>query len=284
MTFNEQEVQPTRAAIRQGAVFNAAYGLVAGLAFALAMWGRDAILLSNAHAFLPWVKLILGALMCALVGAITGWLASRRDNGCLGVFIWLGGALGMAAVTVVLPLSLMPALSEAVEPGLTGLLHYSTGNEYVVRFWIAFAWAGVFMSITGILQTTLVESAMAGLSTLGRLLPFSLSVILMAIGGVLLDDLINTPFRNAIYALDVPIHFILDSNGSAIDPEDARKYRTSALRIVEDDITAEHHLIVSEYDESFGRINVVIRFGDTWVECTTVYQQATFCEYAERGD
>lgn len=46
-----------------------AYGLSLGLAFAVSSWGVDGYLLSQAHALYPWLKLIIGAVICVTIGA-----------------------------------------------------------------------------------------------------------------------------------------------------------------------------------------------------------------------
>jgi len=278
----ERENAQQRRTNRQTYVFNAAYGLVAGTAFALAMWGRDAVALSQAHAFFPWQKLILGVVLCGLVGVICGLVTARRDGGCLTVGIWVAGAAGLGWITVGLPLQIMPIISENLEPELAGLLNYSVGQEFVVRFWIAFGWTAVFMAICGLLQQTLVDSSIAGINAFAKTLPLSIAVILMAIGGVLLDGLVNEPFREAIHSLAAPIDFILEHQGESISREDAREYRTTAFRSVQELVSEERSLIVRQYDESFGRVDVLIQFETGWVQCTTVYRQPTFCKIAER--
>src|SRR5512134_3208893 len=56
-------------------IYGAIYGIVAGLAFAISTWGWDGFLLSQAHAFLPWTKLIIGSVGCAVAGGLAGWLS-----------------------------------------------------------------------------------------------------------------------------------------------------------------------------------------------------------------
>jgi hypothetical protein len=48
---------------------------------------------------------------------------------------------------------------------------------------------------------------------------------------------------------------------------------------VEDVIDQPRRLIVGSYDEWLGQINVLVQFGDTWVDCAVVYNQPSLCKY-----
>ena len=56
------------------------YGAVAGLAFAVTVWGIDDYSLSQAHALFPWLKFIVGAIICVLVGALVGRLSAQFEK------------------------------------------------------------------------------------------------------------------------------------------------------------------------------------------------------------
>ena len=64
------------------------FGIFAGLGFSLAIWGYDALILFQSNTDLPWLKLLLGAPACMFLGAITGWIVARLDNGVLGFILW----------------------------------------------------------------------------------------------------------------------------------------------------------------------------------------------------
>ncbi len=65
------------------------YGILAGLAFAATAWGIDALQLANASAGYPWLKFVIGALACVLIGALAGWLTALIDNSLVGAILWL---------------------------------------------------------------------------------------------------------------------------------------------------------------------------------------------------
>ena len=63
--------------IRSKRLIGMIYGIVSGLAFAVATWGWDGYSLSRSHAYLPWLNLSVALVFCAVVGAAAGWLADR---------------------------------------------------------------------------------------------------------------------------------------------------------------------------------------------------------------
>ncbi len=142
-------------------------------------------------------------------------------------------------------------------------------------------WIMIFVPIAGILQSTLVESAVFAISAFGKAAPFLICMIWTGIGGIWLDDLINAPFRSAIISVETPIQFILDNQGKSIDPALSRKFHAGALGGVQEEITPSRKLIVSDYDENFGRVDVLVHFEDAWVICITINNQASFCKLAE---
>lgn len=267
--------------IRERDLFGTAYGILAGVTFAIALWAWDGFLLSQVHAFFPWLKLALGILLCGLVGGSVGWLSSRQERSSFGFLLWLVASALFSWITIGLPLQIMPYLSKVLEPELGEYLNYGIGSGYIARFWIAIIWIVIFTSITGILQTALVESAVFAMAVVGKIGPFLICIVLMGIGGLVMDDLVNAPFRNAITSVDTPIQFILDNQGKTIDPALSRKYHAGALRGVQEEITSSYKLIVSSYDENFGKINVLVKFEDAWVDCITVNGQASYCKLAE---
>jgi len=266
---------------REIKAFSKTYGILAGLSFAVGMWGWDAYQLSQAHAFFPWLKLALGILLCALVGGTTGWLVSRKESGGFSFLFWFGASVLFSWITVSLPLQVMPALSKFIEPNLNGLLNYDLGDGSITRFWIALIWIMLFLPMAGILQTTLVESAVFANSAFGKAAPFLICMIWTGISGMWLDDLINAPFRGAIISVETPIQFIIDNQGKIIDPALSRKFHAGALGGVQKEITQSRKLIISDYDETFGRINVLVQFEGAWVTCITVNNQASYCKLAE---
>ena len=72
-------------------LFGLSYGLVAGLAFSIALWGLDAYRQSLAFAYFPWTKFVTGAPLALMAGGevnstavakgIQYLLATQREDG-----------------------------------------------------------------------------------------------------------------------------------------------------------------------------------------------------------
>lgn len=266
---------------REKVALGAAYGAVAGIAFAIALWAWDAIQLNQAHAFFPWLKLIAGILLCGIVGGSAGWLVARKDSGLISFVIWLFTAAVISWITVAVPIQIFSLISKWIDPDLSGLINYVIGSGFVTRFWLAMLWVGIFLSLTGLLQLTLVESAVFTNSLFGKIAPFLICTILMGIAGFVIDDLVNVPMRKAIMSVDTPIQFILDHRGQDFDPAEGRTNHVGSLHGVLDSVSATRRLIVSSFKDDFAMIEVLVRFDDAWVTCTTVNSQSSYCKYVE---
>ncbi len=266
---------------REKILFGAAYGAAAGIVFAIALWAWDAAQLSQAHALFPWLKLILGIVLCGLVVGIAGWLVAWKENSLFSFLTWLATAGLLSWITVGLPLQIFPVVVKWLNPELNQFINYTVGTGFVTRFWLAMLWVGIFLSLTGMLQITLIESAIFSPTGFSKVVPFLVCAVLMGIAGFVIDDLVNVPLRKAILSVETPIQFILDHRGQDVDPAESRKNHVGSLHGVLDAVTASRQLIVSRYDDNFALINVLVRFEDTWVDCTTVNSQASYCKFAE---
>jgi hypothetical protein len=268
---------------RERNLLGLSYGLLAGLTFAIALFGWDALELSQANSLYPWMKLISAIVICSLIGGLAGWFATRKESGCASLGAWVVASICFAWTSVGIPTQVFPLLARTLDPQLTDLLHYEIGAGVSTRFGIALAWIVIFTAITGVLQSPLIDSATGAISFFGRATPGLVCILLMFIGGKITDDVINRSMREAIYAVDTPIQFILDHRGMDIDPAESRLAHAGAFRGVLDEITVERKSIISSYDQDFGQINVFIRFEDAWVDCATMYGQASYCELATTG-
>jgi hypothetical protein len=271
-----QRTQINRMKIRVGI----AYGMVAGLAFAISTWGIDGFRLSLAHAFYPWLKFILGAMICTITGGIAGWLVARLEKGIFGLLIYLGVAFVLSRLTVSLPFQIFPDVVARLDPETGNLLNYVVYEEsFGSRFAIAMLWVSLFAVLVGILQIPLAEPAAFATSFFGKAGPLLVCAVLMFINGTIVDNLTNEPLRLAVLAMDNTIQFAVDHQGQEVNPEIARSMHISSLRPVEEVINQPRRLIVRSYDQALGLINVLVRFGDTWVDCSVVYNQPSFCQY-----
>jgi hypothetical protein len=254
------------------------FGAALGLTFSIFAWGLDAYALSRMHGFYPWLKFLGGGVPCTLIGALTGWLAARLDKPLLAMVLWGIAASVFAWLTVSLPLQITPRILSLAEPELKELLHYEYYEAFSLRLGVAYVWLAIFVSLAGLLQIPLSDSAVFATSLFGKVTPMLVALILMVICGTIVDTLNNELLRSPIDAVDTTIQFVLDNRGKQIDVLEARRRHLGALRGVNDLVTQERKFIVSGYDQYLEQVQVLARFEEAWVECELVVNQLIFCE------
>jgi hypothetical protein len=263
--------------------FGILYGMIAGLAFAIASWGMDGYILNNSHAYFPWAMLITGMTFCAIIGGIVGWLTARFESSLLGVVFWFISSFFFAWLIVVLPLQINPFIASKLDPQLGALLDYRENIEFVFRFGVSLAWILPFMLIVGVTQLPISEPAVFSTSIFGKIAPLLFCIVVMSIGGVITDNLINSHFRAGIVALDNTIQFVLDNkNNENVDKALSRAAHARSLSTVEEYVQESRYLFVGSYDEELGDLHVLVKFDNQWVDCNVLYSQPVSCNIAAR--
>jgi hypothetical protein len=263
--------------LRSKWIYGCWYGVALGLAFSIFAWGIDAYVLSQANSLHPWLKFIGGVIPSVLIGGIAGWLSARLGKALFAVAIWALAAGAFAWLTVMLPLQITPRLLEMIEPGIRGLLHYEYYTGFASRIGIAFVWIAIFVTISGLLQLPLSDSAVFSTSFLGKVAPMLVSLVLMGISGTIIDGLNNELLRTPLQTMDATIQFYVDHQNSEVDPMLSRKMHLGALRAVQEAVTPNRSLIVSGYNEYLEEVDVLVRFDHAWVECSVLYNQPINC-------
>lgn len=258
-------------------IYGVWFGIALGLTFSIFAWGIDAYQLEQINGLHPWLKFLGGAIPCTVVGGVTGWLAARLDKPIFALLLWAVAASIFAWLTVSLPLQILPRLLSLVEPSVTDLLHYTYYPEFASRIGVAYAWLIIFISIAGLLQIPLSESAVFATSALGKVSPMLITLILMAICGTIVDGLNNELLRSPIETVNEAVQFSIDHRGKPIDPAESRKMHLAAFRTVQDMITPERKFIISGYDQFLEQVQVLARFQQAWVECRVINNQLSTC-------
>lgn len=253
-------------------------GLIAGLAFSLALWGYESILLIQAHVAYPWIPIVVGTLLCILVCMLAALLTWFVNKALLGIIFWVLASRLIAELAITLPLKISPALMMFLEPGLRVRLPVYPMNE-TFQTWAGFGtvWLAIFLGILGLLQLTMVESAVPSTTSAGRLGPYFVFVLVMVLASVLSSNLINEQLRAPLIATDRLIEFAVDHQNTNVDPVTARQMHLSAVSTISGLIKRPRRLFLGQYDNYYGQVNVLIDFQGEWVDCTTVSGQPVFC-------
>ncbi len=264
--------------LRSKEIYGVWFGIAIGVLFSIFTWGVDAYRLQQIHGLAPWLKFLVGIVPCMIVGAFIGWLAMRFEKPIIAMFLWvLAGAL-FAWLAVNLPLQMTPRVLSILEPDIKSLLHYTYYPEFSARFGLAYFWLAILMSLTGILQIPLSDSAVFSTSTFGKIAPMLVALVLMSIAGMTMDNLNNELLRLPVDAVNSAVQYQIDHQGQKIDPLEYRRMRLFALRTVENLITPKRKFIISSYDETLGQVQVLGRFENAWVECQVYYNQILSCQ------
>jgi hypothetical protein len=264
--------------LRSKHMFGFWFGAALGLTFSVFTWGIDAFLLSQMNGLFPWLKFLGGVIPCVIVGGFIGWLSARLDRPLFAMLLWAVAASVFAWLTVSLPLQITPRILSLADPGIKDLLHYTDYEAFSIRFGVAYIWIAIFVSLAGLLQIPLSDSAIFSTSFFGKMSPILFTLVLMAICGTIVDGLNNEKLRSPINAVNMTIQFLIDHRGQAIDPIESRRRHLGALRSVTDLITPERKFIVSGYDQLLEQVQVLARFEQAWVECDLVVNQLLRCE------
>lgn len=274
-----QKDNSSRKDILQGkSHFGLAYGLVAGLSFAISNWGLDAYLLSQAHALQPWLKLIVALLVCVPLGGLTGWLASYLDKALLSTLLWLAAGAVFAWLSVADTFQIYPALLAKLDPETAPLLDYSINGILQTNGVMVYIWTSIFWGIVGLIQLPLLEQAAFSLSLFPKLTPFLVALTLILVGGLFVDNLNNEPLRSPILALDKTIQFAIDTRGQEVDRETARKMHLGALRTVQEWLNRPRYYFVGSFDDYLTQVHVIVNFGGKWADCIVVSNQISYCK------
>jgi hypothetical protein len=263
--------------IRDRQIYGFFYGIAVALAFAFWTWGLDAYQLSKANALEPWIKLIIGLIVCLPAGGIAGWLSMRFEKVLVAVLIWLVAAGIFAWMSVSLPFLYGPQWTIAAH-GVPVQIPEGIYDSLFTRLGVAYAWVAIIVLIAGVLELPMGESAVFSTSLFGKLAPSLVCAALMGISGFMVDGLSNQPLRDPILLTNDTLRFAVDHQGQHIDPAISRAMHLAGLRTINDVITQPRLLTIGEYDRELGEIHVLVKFGDQWVDCLTLYNQLSNCQ------
>lgn len=257
--------------------FGLSYGIVAGLAFSLALWGVDSLRLSQAFAYYPWTKFFAGLPLAVLICGVAGWLTARLERPLVGVALWIAAAGALAWLTIIVPIVFSPAIMKALNPELANLLQYTVYDNASEKAGVGFAWIAIASFIIAAIQVPMVEQAAFSTSIFGKITPHIICAFLMLVSGWVADTLNNQLLRDPLISMNETIQFFLDHQGKSVDPKAAREAHAASLRSVQDSIHPNRRLVVSRFDPLLEHVFILINFDGDWVECGTIVNTPLNC-------
>jgi hypothetical protein len=254
-------------------------GAIAGFTFSLALWGYETILFFQAHVAYPWLPMLVGTLLCTILCTTAATLTFFVNKALLGAVFWILAARLIAELAIRLPLRITPGLMMFFEPGLRSWLPVYPITD-TLRTWAGFGtvWLGIFLGILGLLQITLVESAVPATTAAGRLTPYFVIIPVMVLASVMSSNVMNEQLRAPLIGTYNGIQFYVENQNVKVDPVIARQMHMSSFADISDLIKLPYRLFLGKYDEFYGQVEILIDFKQKWVSCTTVYGQPVFCK------
>jgi hypothetical protein len=255
-----------------------AYGLVAGLAFAILGWGIDALSLAGANGSFPWIKFLPGLIFSLMAGGLAGWVTMRTESHWVALGLWLGLAALLAWLMIWLQIQSAPYLLKLFNPALQNYLEYPSINNQSQYWLVGFLILGLASLICGLLEINLVKGALLSSSQISSVLPIILTLVVFGVAGSALDYMLNTHFRNPVIVLDELIDFAYENKDVEVAPKLAREKRLAAVRDLTDLMDRKRTLTVIAYDRELGQVDVLVNFSGMWVRCTVIYNQPVYCK------
>jgi len=256
------------------------YGMVAGLAFSLFAWGIDAVLLASSHGALPWVKFLPGLIICLLSGSLVGWLTIRFESHLLALGLWVSLAVFFSRLIIWVPLKISPLFIQLLDSDLGAYLKYPYYSSLNQNAWFSFAAIIIVALICGLLEINLVEQALFSSGTFAVAVPLILCFFGFALVGKTGDSLLNQQIREPVLAVDNLLQFALENIDQEVPGDVARSMHLGATNTIKDYLPLERRVIMSNFDESIGQVDVLVDFSGIWVKCTAIYNQVTYCKPA----
>lgn len=254
------------------------FGLTAGLAFAIFAWGVDGFVLARAHGAYPWVKFIPGLLISFISGGLVGWLTVRLQNPFLRILLWLLFAYMLSRLFIWLPIKATPQIIGWFDSYLGNFLNYPLYKDFNHVQWVGFVVIALISILCGLLENVLIDQALFSTGTFSVVVPIVVCFVFFCLAGSTIDGLYNKQIRQPILAVDKLIQFAVDNTDKEVSPETSRAMHLAAVTTIKELLPLERSLILSNYDQMLGQIDVLVKFNGSWVKCTTVYNQVTFCK------
>lgn len=256
----------------------AVYGLIAGLAFSIAAWGKDGIALATSHVSYAWIKFLPGALISCLIGGLVGWASIKIAKSWMALILWIVFGLILVWLIIWVPFVSTPYLLEALQPGLGAWLNYpmvAHANQLKIIGMIVIT---IPVFICGLAETNIVETVMMSSYKGSMLVIILVCGLLMGAAGSAGDNLANQKLRESVRALENLLQFAIDTQDEEVDELVKRRMRLTVVADLDEVLTRPYHLTVIAFDAPLAQIDILVDFEGTWVKCTTVYSQPVICE------
>ena len=253
------------------------YGATAGLVFALAGWGIDAFLLAQSNVKHPLISFLPAMMILVSVGILIGWLSVKVDKSWLTLILWLGFGILCTWLITWLPVHGRGLVLKNIEPDLANLIKFPELDSLGQLWFFGLFVIALPSLIAGLMEGILVDQALGSSSKSGVLILLLASLFFFGVAGRAADHLVNEKFREATLVTDSLIQFGSENYGLEVDKTVARKIHLSALNEIGDMILRPYKITIIEYENTLGRIELLVDFDGEFAICTVFYAQPVRC-------
>ncbi|MEN6408492.1 MAG: hypothetical protein ABFD44_02110 [Anaerolineaceae bacterium] len=266
------------------------FGLIAGLAFSLAAWLPDALQLMNAHAVLPWAKMLMGAIPVVAIFSFAGWFTARMEKVWINLLTWVITASATGWYSGHLPYEGMTLALRVFSPEVASRVAYPFHEGMATRVVIIVAVSAVVGLIAGALEGLLLDNAYNAASPFTRIISLLIWAVIFSASAFVLDSMIEQPLRGPVTAINDLINYGLKDEVQPYGKETRRALHLGALSAIQNELHQPYKLVLAEYDDIMVTTRVLIHFDDgVWATCTVMADQSTqpylqqpsYCETVE---
>ena len=277
--MKEERIEIRNELQREKRVNGILFGLVAGLALSVGIWGLDAYMLSQAHAEWAWLKFLIGTPFVMLVGGVAGWLTARFDNVLIGAIIWLLTSLAVVWFASHVAFQGLSLVIGYLKPDFAGLDIYPFVESARARMSFLYIVVGVLMALGGGFEMFFVESATRASGFFARLFSLLTCAVIFIPVGLAVDNLINASLRAPLVGVNELIELGLQDELTPFTIQEKRAMGLSAIKPFGERIHKPYHLYLGTYDPmDLSEASIYIDFDGEWGTCFAVGDQTIFCQ------
>ncbi len=253
-------------------------GCFGGLVLAITAWGLDAYIIYQAHGFLPWVKLITGALIAIPLYGAAGYLAGRF--GAKYYIALISFALSgyiIAWLATHLSYDWYESLLTVFDAGFPIPVHYEYDVTAQTRFSMTAAILIVISALFAFFYDGLVNQVYSALTAMNAIIGVLVVGVFFYASGYIVDNLNNASFRTPIVSTDRYIDRArLIQNGGHLTYPDQISWERTFLNL-DVDLIVPYQLFISAYDPASNSAQVLVQLGEDWYDCMVVEEQPFTC-------
>jgi len=279
LVMSEEKTENRIQFVRETCMNGALFGLIAGLALSIGIWGFDAYLLSEAHAGWAWLKFLIGTPFLLLLGCFAGWLTAWFDKGLAGAIIWLLTSLVVVWVASHVPFQGLSLVIGFLKPDFAGLNVYPFVENAQARMSFLYIVVGVLMALGGCFEMFFVEAATRASERSTRLFSLLACMVIFIPVGLAVDSLINANLRDALVGVNALIEFGLKAETTPVTIQEKRAMGLSSIAPFGELIHKPYRTYLGNYDpESLSETSMYIDFGGEWGTCFAIGDRPMFCQ------